>query len=132
MSKKNSLSRRAFMVKSLEVTAMTGLSGFFPQRVFGNEKDTNNAFISVLEGEYMKAGFAEGDISPEIGMEQPGNYGKSFHKTFHDPCKVRVAVFQEGEKKVALIGIDALGIDQSLVEKVRREVHEKCGIEPDA
>ena len=132
MSKKNSLSRRAFMVKSLGVTAMTGLSGFFPQRVFGNEKDTNNAFISVLEGEYMKAGFAEGDISPEIGMEQPGNYGKSFHKTFHDPCKVRVAVFLDGNKKVALIGIDALGIDKSLVYKVRKEVYEKCGIEPDA
>ena len=120
------------MMKSFGATAMTGLSGVLPHLVIGNENDTNSVFISALEGECMKAGFAEGDISPEIGMEQPGNYGKSFHKTFHDPCKVRVAVFQDGNKKVALIGIDALGIDKSLVNNVRNEVYKRCGIAPEA
>lgn len=132
MSIKDEWSRRDFMIKSLGVTAMAGLSGFFPQQVFGNEKGVDKAVFSSFEGKHMRAGFAEGDISPEIGMEQPGNYGKSFHKTFHDPCKVRVAVFQDGGKKVALVGIDALGIDKSLVQKVRNEVYKKCGIESDA
>ncbi len=76
----------------------------------------------------MKVGFAETDITPDIGMEQPGGYGKSFHRTLHDPCKVRAAVFDDGQKRVALVGIDALTVRRELVEPVRKEIQQKCGI----
>jgi len=70
----------------------------------------------------IKAGFAERDITPALGSEQPGGYGKAFHRSFHDPCKVRVAVFDDGKQKVVLIGLDALVVPRQLVLQARAEI----------
>src|SRR6185436_21004352 len=82
--------------------------------------------------EQLKVGFAERDITPDVGMEQPGGYGKVFHKIRHDPCKVRASVWDDGQTRVALVGIDALLIRRETVEKVRRTIHERCGIAEEA
>ncbi len=76
----------------------------------------------------IKAGFAERDITPSIGMEQPGGYGKAFHRTFHDPCKVRVALFDDGKSKVVLVGLDALIVPRQVVVNARAEIEKLTGI----
>jgi neutral ceramidase len=80
----------------------------------------------------LKAGYCEMDITPDIGMEQPGGYGKSFHRTLHDPCKARAVVFDDGQKRVALVGTDTLIIPRDLVLKARARIQALCGIEPEA
>ncbi len=79
----------------------------------------------------LKAGFAERDITPDIGMEAPGNYGKSYHRTFHDPCKVRAVVFDDGPHRVALVGVDLLFVTRHLVTAARADIQQRCGIKPE-
>jgi len=79
-------------------------------------------------GPTFKAGFAERDVSPAIGAEQPGGYGKAYHRTFHDPCKARAAVFDDGANRVAIVGLDALFIRGKTVGEARAAIEAKTGI----
>ena len=80
----------------------------------------------------IKAGFAERDITPEVGMEVPGGYGKVFSKKIHDACKARACVFDDGQHRVALVGLDALVVPRSLVLEARTLIQKRCGIAPEA
>jgi hypothetical protein len=76
----------------------------------------------------MQAGFFETDITPPVGTEQAGGYGKMLVQSIHDPLKVQAAFFANDTVKVALIGVDTCFIGFDIVEKVREQLRERCGI----
>ena len=92
---------------------------------------TTSTVALAAEDAVFKAGFAEKDITPEVGMEQPGGYGKSYHTKFHDACKVRASVFDDGKKRVAVVGLDALFIPRSIVLAARDAIQKRVGIAPE-
>ena len=78
----------------------------------------------------FRAGFAERDVSPQPGDEAPGGYGKARHTAFHDACKARAAVFDDGQGPVAIVGLDALLIRKPTVNEARKRIAERTGIAP--
>ncbi|MGH9341954.1 MAG: twin-arginine translocation signal domain-containing protein [Acidobacteriota bacterium] len=115
------VNRRQFLKRTAAVGAA---AGFLPEALTWQ--------VNAAEEEGLKAGFAERDITPELGMEKPGGYGKAYLREFHDPCKVRAAVFDDGNMRVALVGLDALMVPRHLVKAVRKDIQNRCGISPEA
>jgi len=83
-------------------------------------------------GSSLKVGFAERDITPDLGMEVPGTYVKTREWKIHDACKVRAAVFDDGRFKIALVSLDALMVPRYVVVAARKVIEEQCAIPRDS
>ena len=86
---------------------------------------------TIARADGIKAGFADREVTPDIGMEVPGGYGKAFGKQIHDAPKVRAAVFDDGKHRVALVGLDSLIIRRETALEARRRIAERTGIPAD-
>jgi len=79
----------------------------------------------------MKAGMAECDITPELGVFQ-GGYGFRNHgaEAIRDPLAVVVGVFEEGKRRVLLASFDLVYVDDALIRKAKRALSRKFRIAP--
>ena len=73
-------------------------------------------------------GFTSADITPSIGMEQPGSLTKQYHTRIHDPLCVKAMVIAGNGDRVALVGIDCLSIKRSVVEAARAVIEQNTRI----
>src|SRR5262249_45763580 len=70
----------------------------------------------------LQVGFGVGDITPEPGMQMPGGFFKRTGKGVRDKCLAAACVAHDGERTVALVGIDTLFITRAIVDAARRVI----------
>ncbi|HID06985.1 MAG TPA: hypothetical protein EYP10_07525, partial [Armatimonadetes bacterium] len=81
----------------------------------------------------LEGGLASVNITPPIEVWMSGFAGRpSPAKSVHDELLVKALVLSDGESKVAIVGMDLLGLDFDIVEQVRTLVREWTGIPADA
>ncbi len=73
----------------------------------------------------MKAGFYDTDITPAMGSQVPGAYGKRFATDVRDALKARAAVFDDGRNTIALVGLDTCAVGARTVRLIREAVEQK-------
>lgn len=83
-------------------------------------------------GAAVRAGFAERDISPTVGMREAHAVARHVFRSFVDPCRVRAAVFADGETTVALVSLDALMIPREVVLRARTGIGRVTALAPTA
>lgn len=137
------MNRREFFKASSLAGATLGLHGGFDQDAIAQSTSSSSTPETLTpkyfgqtepanESRLLKAGFAERDISPARGMQIDGNYSPDFVKGFHDKCKVRAAVFDDGTQRVALVGVDSIVMHRDIVEAARKTIAARCRIPGDA
>ena len=80
----------------------------------------------------LKAGFARLDITPTLGTELAGYFHVREADGILDPLYVTAVAFDNGEEKAVILSIDNIGITQSLMNGMRENIAEMCGMAKEA
>ena len=80
--------------------------------------------VPLPAGEFT-VGFAEADVTPEVGKKPVylAGFGHDRKATkAHDPITARAVVMADGDEKVALVAVDVVGLFLHNVERVREKL----------
>jgi hypothetical protein len=78
----------------------------------------------------LQVGFGVGDVTPQVGMDIPGGFYPHPSKGVLDPLLASACVVYDGATPVALVGLDAIAIEKSLVRRVREAIAAATKIPP--
>ncbi|MGQ9519015.1 MAG: neutral/alkaline non-lysosomal ceramidase N-terminal domain-containing protein [Candidatus Fervidibacter sp.] len=76
----------------------------------------------------MQAGFAQTDITPEVGAVIPGGFKKRISTGIHDPLHATAFVVSDGQTIAAIVSVDALSVKRSIVQSARNLAQSRCKI----
>src|SRR5262245_51187250 len=80
--------------------------------------------LPLAAGE-LTVGFAEVDVSPELGKKPVylAGFGQNRKASkIHDPIMARAVVLTDGDTKIALVAVDVVGLFHPSVERVREKL----------
>ncbi|MBR5445757.1 MAG: hypothetical protein IKV57_06530 [Clostridia bacterium] len=80
----------------------------------------------------MKAGFARLDITPPFGARLSGYFHERLADGIIDPLQAHAIAFTDGEKKIAVVSLDVIGINQENMDILRHRAAEKNGMDYEA
>ncbi|MBQ7779382.1 MAG: hypothetical protein IJ404_02710 [Clostridia bacterium] len=80
----------------------------------------------------LQTGFARTDITPYLGTSLQGYFHPRYAEGVLDPLQAHAVAFDNGEKKAVLIGLDLIGIHQSLMGELRQAIGEAVGLPAEA
>ncbi len=75
----------------------------------------------------MKAGVAEVDVTPPVGCWILGPVAQS--TGVHDPLLARALVLDDGKCKVAIVGIDLIGLGWELADELHSLIRREAGVD---
>ncbi len=80
----------------------------------------------------MKAGFAFGDITPELGIYLTG-YGNPARlaEAVHSPLRATAMVLADGANEAAVVSLDWCGISEELASAMHHAINDATGIPAD-
>ncbi|MBL8826553.1 MAG: neutral/alkaline non-lysosomal ceramidase N-terminal domain-containing protein [Planctomycetaceae bacterium] len=76
----------------------------------------------------LRAGAATSNITPPIGGAIIGGFLPAPSKHIHDELHARCLVLDDGERRVAFVVCDLLGVHRLVSNEARRQITEKLGI----
>lgn len=76
----------------------------------------------------LQVGFARANITPPPGCNVPGGHFPRAGTHVHDDLYATAVLIDNGEERVALVGLDALSVKRSTVQAGRKLAHKLCGI----
>src|SRR3989442_8760419 len=79
----------------------------------------------------LKAGVAVTDKPPPVGWRMSGYFYERLSTNIHDPLQAKALVFEQGNKKAALVVCDLIGISRDLSSRARLQASRKTGIPPE-
>jgi hypothetical protein len=80
---------------------------------------------SGLTAGELTVGFGEANVTPVLGKKPVylAGFGQNRSaKTVHDPIMVRAVVLADGKQRIALVSVDVVGLFNTSIERIRKEL----------
>ena len=85
-----------------------------------------------MDGTQFRVGFGETDITPPDGLYMCGSLDPRMNEGMTDPLQSHALVVESGGARIAIVGVDLIGLPKALADEIIAEAAGRTGISADA